>query len=504
MSRIIKIFDTTLRDGEQSPGASLNTDEKIQIALALEELGVDVIEAGFPIASPDDFNAVSKIAQKIKNSTICGLARAIPKDIEAAGEAVRRAKSGRIHTFVSTSDIHLKYQMKKSQAEVLEIAQKSVRLARKLCEDVEFSAMDASRTEIDYLCQVVRAVIAEGATTINIPDSVGYAIPSEFGAFIAQIIKKVPEFQDKNITLSVHCHDDLGLATSNSLAAVQNGATQIECTINGLGERGGNAPLEEVVMAMRCRKDIFKAKTNIKIKKIAQTSRLVSRLTGILVPPNKAVVGDNAFAHESGIHQDAILKKRETFEIMRAEDIGLKENKLVLGKHSGRAALANHLKKLNIKLDQKELLDVFKRFKKLADEKKDIYDEDLMALVSDELESIHQKYSLDLLQVTTGNKARPTATVALSEEDGNISEVSKIADGTINAIYGAIDKIVGTKHELLEFSMKAITEGKDAQAEVFTKIKKKGKTYSGYGASNDIILAATKSYLSAVNNSFNK
>lgn len=500
--RQIKIFDTTLRDGEQSPGASLNTEEKIQIALALEDLGVDIIEAGFPITSPDDFNAVSQIAKRVKNSIICGLARAVPKDIEAAAEAIKKAKQGRIHTFVSTSEIHLKYQMKKSQAEVLEIAKKSVRLARRLCADVEFSAMDASRTELGYLAQVVRAVIAEGATTINIPDSVGYAIPSEFGNFIAGLIERVPEFSEKNITLSIHCHDDLGLAAANSLAAVQNGATQIECTINGLGERGGNAALEEVVMAMRARKDIFNTRTNINTKKIAKTSYLVSRLTGIVVAPNKAIVGVNAFAHESGIHQDAILKHRETFEIMRAEDIGLAENKLVLGKHSGRAALANHLKKLNLEVKDEELNDIFARFKDLADKKKEIYDEDLLALASDEIQSAHQKYKLELLQVMTGNKVRPSATLAL-ESDNKTEEVSIIAEGTINAIYSAIDKLTNSSHELLEFSMKAITEGKDAQAEVYTRIRKNKKVYSGYGASNDIIIAAAKSYLNAINNSYN-
>ena len=498
--KTIKIFDTTLRDGEQSPGATLNTQEKIQIALALEKMKVDVIEAGFAIASPDDFNAINKIARKVKNSTICSLSRAIPKDIEAAAQAVKPAKHPRIHTFISTSDIHLKYQMKTTQKAALEQAKKAVKLARKLCSDVEFSAMDASRTNIEYLCRVIKAVIQEGATTINIPDTVGYSIPEEFGKFIKQIIERIPEFK-QNITLSVHCHNDLGLATANSLSAIQNGATQVECAINGLGERGGNTALEEVVMAIRTRKDFFKTKTSIRTKEISKISKLVANSTGIIVQPNKAIVGSNAFAHESGIHQDAILKKRETFEIMCAQDIGLEDNSLVLGKHSGRAALNDKLKKLDFNLNKNEILEVFQKFKELADKKKEIYDEDLVALVSDKLQTEGQKYNLELLQVICGNKARPTATISLQDDQGKIHETSQIADGPIDAIYRAIDEILGTETKLLEFSIKAITEGKDAQAEVITRIKKKNKTYSGYGASNDIIVASAKSYLNAINNS---
>lgn len=496
----IKIFDTTLRDGEQSPGASLNTDEKIQIALALEEMKVDIIEAGFPISSPDDFNAVNKIAKLVKNSTVCGLARAIPKDIEAAGKAIKPAKKGRIHTFISTSDIHLKYQIKKTQSQVLEMAKQAVRQARSHCADVEFSAMDASRTEINYLCKVIKAAIAEGATTINIPDTVGYSIPSEFGKFVANIIKKVPEFNNKKIILSVHCHNDLGLATANSLAAVQNGAGQVECAINGLGERGGNTALEEIVMAIKVRNDIFKCKTSVDATKISKISKLVSRATGILVQPNKAIVGANAFAHESGIHQDAIIKKRETFEIMSAKDIGLSENKLILGKHSGRAALAKHLKKLGYNLNDQELLNVFTRFKKLADQKKEIYDNDIIALVSDEVVHENEYYKLSSIYLEADTKKTPKAIVELIINNKK-QKTQSIGTGSVDAVFGAIKKLIpsSNKAKLKLYQVNSITGGTDAQAVVTVRLEHDKKIVNGHGLDNDVIVASAKAFINALN-----
>jgi len=497
----IKIFDTTLRDGEQSPGASLNTEEKIQIALALEEMGVDIIEAGFPVSSPDDFNAVQKIAKLVKNSVVCGLARAIPRDIEIAGQAVKDAKHGRIHTFLSTSEIHLKYQMKKTQDEVFEIAKKAVRLARNMCDDVEFSAMDASRTEINYLCKVIKAAIKEGATTINIPDSVGYSIPSEFGRFIAQIVKKVPEFSNGKAILSVHCHNDLGLATANSLVAVQNGATQVECAINGLGERGGNAALEEIVMALKVREDIFNCTNNINTTKISKISKLVSRATGIVVQPNKAIVGANAFAHESGIHQDAILKKRETFEIMRAQDIGLSDNKLVLGKHSGRAALSDHLKRLGYDLNKEEILNVFKRFKVLADKKKEIYDEDIEALVSDETARASNDYKLFSLSLESSTKKTPSATIELIVK-GKKEKANAKGTGSLDAVFCAIKKLIpkADKPSLVLYQVSAITGGTDAQAEVTVRLKgQNSRAVNGHGVDSDVIVASAKAFVNALN-----
>ncbi len=495
---MIKIFDTTLRDGEQSPGASMNTEEKIKVALQLEKLGVDIIEAGFPITSKDDFNAVNQIAKKVTKSTICGLARAVPKDIEVCWEAIQEASCPRIHTFISTSEIHLKYQMKKTQEEVLEMARKAVKLAGSLCQDVEFSAMDASRTELDYLCEVIKVAIEEGATTINIPDSVGYAIPNEFGKFIADIIERVPALKE-DVILSVHCHNDLGLATANSLAAVQNGARQIECAINGLGERGGNASLEEVVMALDVRSEFFSEKTHINKKEIYKSSRLVSSITGLHVQANKAIVGKNAFAHESGIHQDAILKKRETFEIMCAEDIGLDTNRLVLGKHSGRAALNDRLQQIGFDLSDEELLLVFTRFKELCDKKKEVYDEDLEAIVNDEMATNQQKFQLKDLDVHTGTIHQPNAFVEVNVE-GDIQKAKGEGTGPVDAIYKAIDQIIGDHGELMEFNVNAVTEGIDAVAEVIVKVKnKQGRTFTGKGVHTDIVVASAKAYLQALN-----
>jgi len=495
----IKIFDTTLRDGEQSPGASLNTAEKIQIALALEKMKVDVIEAGFAIASPDDWRAVNLIAKKIKNSTVCSLARAKKEDIDAAFEAIKPAKKKRIHVFLATSDLHLEYKLKITREQAMKQIEEMVAYAKTKTPDIEFSAEDAFRSDHNFLFKVIEVAIKAGATTINVPDTVGYATPEEFGNLIAEIKKNVPNINQA--VISVHCHNDLGLAVANSLAAIKNGAEQVECTINGLGERAGNAALEEIVMALKTRKNYFQANTKINTKEISRISKLVSNLTGILIQPNKAIVGENAFAHEAGIHQHGVLCNRETYEIMKAEDIGLSSNELVLGKHSGKHALIDRLKKQGIVLDKEQVEDVFKKFKELADKKKKVFDEDLRALVSDRLQTEEEKFSLELLQVICGNKLRPTATVSLKDEKGEIKELSMIADGPIDAVYHAIDKIIGEENELLEFSMKAITAGKDAQAEVFTKIKRNDKIYSGYGASNDIILASAKSYLNALNNS---
>ena len=375
----IKIFDTTLRDGEQSPGATLNTEEKIQIALKLEKLGVDIIEAGFPIASPDDFTAVSEIGSKIECVVVCALSRALDKDIDAARDALKTAKRPRIHTFISSSDIHLEYQMKKTRAQVLDMAKRAVARAKSYVEDVEFSAMDASRSDIDFLCEIAEAAIAEGAGTINIPDTVGYMIPSEWGERIKQLVERIPRFKT-DIILSVHCHNDLGLATANSIAAIENGASQVECTINGLGERAGNASLEEIVMALAVRQEYFKKQTNIVTKELYATSKMVASLTGIAVQRNKAIVGLNAFAHESGIHQDSILKKRETFEIMRAEDVGWESNVLVLGKHSGRHAMKKHLERIGFVMSDEEIEEFYKEFIQLADKKKEIFNEDILVL----------------------------------------------------------------------------------------------------------------------------
>lgn len=498
----IKIFDTTLRDGEQSPGASLNTQEKIQIALALEKMGVDIIEAGFAIASKDDFKAISEISKKVKKSTICSLARAKKEDINEAVKALKSAKKKRIHIFLATSDIHLKYKLKMTKEEALDQIKKMISYAASQIADIEFSPEDAYRSDRSYLFKVIETAIKAGASTINIPDTVGYAMPEEFGNLITEIYKKVPNIN--KATISVHCHNDLGMASANSLTAIKNGAGQVECTVNGIGERAGNAALEEIVMSLKTKSDYFKVNTNIDSREISKVSKLVSNLTGIPVQPNKAIVGANAFSHEAGIHQHGVLCKRETYEIMNAKDIGLDSNELVLGKHSGKHGLISRLKKMGVILDKKQTEEVLNRFKELADKKKYVYDQDILALVSDQLQVAGQKYNLKLLQVLCGSKIRPTATVSLKDEKGKVKEVSITANGPIDAIYSAIDKITDRENKLLEFSMKAITKGKDAQAEVLTKIEYKGKVFAGYGASSDIIEASAKSYLNAVNNSLIK
>ncbi len=495
MKRII-IFDTTLRDGEQSPGASLDVNAKIEIARQLTRLGVDVIEAGFPIASKGDFNAVHKVAGAVKGVTICGLARSIKSDIDACAKAVKPAKRPRIHVFLATSKIHMQYKLKKAESEILKLATWAVGYARNFCDDVEFSPEDASRSDRDFLCRVVESVINAGAKTVNIPDTVGYAMPLEFGSLIKEIKTRVPNI-DKAI-ISVHCHNDLGLGVSNSLSAVENGAEQVECTINGIGERAGNASLEEIVMAIDTRKDIFGITTSINKKEIYKTSRLVSKLTGIVVQPNKAIVGRNAFSHESGIHQDGMLKKSSTYEIIKPQDVGFGATRLVLGKHSGRHAFNERLKKLGFELDESELLKAFERFKSLADKKKEVFDEDLLSIVEDGIVSIPETFRLEDLNITSGNKVIPKAAIGL-KKGAKILKNTSSGDGPVDACYKAIDAITGLKCKLLDYSLKSITGGKDALGEVTIRIRSNKDEVSGRGTSTDIIEASVKAYVNAVN-----
>lgn len=493
----IIIFDTTLRDGEQSPGARLNVKEKVEIARQLAKLKVDVIEAGFPISSEGDFRAVNQIAKTVKGPVVAGLARVLKKDIDRCWEAVRPAKRPRIHTFVGTSPVHRDYILRKSAKEVLRMAVEAVKVARGYTKDVEFSAMDATRTEFDYLCEILEKTIEAGATTVNIPDTVGYAMPEEFGELIKNICDKVPNI--KKAVISVHCHDDLGLATANSLSAVIHGARQVECTINGLGERAGNVSLEETVMALRTRRDFFKKyATQINTKEIHRTSRLVSHLTGVSIQPNKAIVGENAFAHSSGIHQDGILKKRTTFEIMTPASIGLKESKMVLTSRSGRHALSHRLEELGYKLKAKELARAYEEFKKLADKKKEIFDEDLEAIVQDDISAIPEAFHLEYIHTASGSQTVPTATIRLKKE-GKIIEDAACGDGPVDAAYRTIDRITGIKGKLLDYSLRAVTSGKDALGEVTVRIKEGKEISIGRGTSTDIIEASAKAYLNAVN-----
>ena len=492
------IFDTTLRDGEQSPGASMTRDEKLRIARALELMKVDIIEAGFPIASDGDFKSVKAVAETIKDSTVCGLARAKQVDIERAGEAIRPANSGRIHTFLATSPIHMQHKLRMSPDQVVEAAVAAVRMARRYTDNVEFSPEDAGRSEPDFLCRVIEAVIAEGATTINIPDTVGYNLPHQFGSLIAELIERIPN-SDKAV-FSVHCHNDLGLAVGNSLSAVLHGARQVECTINGLGERAGNASLEEVVMAVRTRQDLFPCDTALDTTQIMNCSRLVSGITGFSVQPNKAIVGANAFAHESGIHQDGVLKSRETYEIMRAEDVGWSTNKLVLGKHSGRSAFKARMTELNLKLDsEEELNEVFARFKTLADKKHDIFDEDLLALVNETtFESENESIKLISLRVCCETGEVPSATMTLNI-DGVEQQAVANGDGPVDACFKAIEKLARVGVELQLYSVNAITTGTDSQGEVTVRVEKDGRVINGQGADTDIVIASAKSYINALN-----
>jgi 2-isopropylmalate synthase len=496
MGNKIVIFDTTLRDGEQSPGAAMNMAEKVRIAQQLEKLGVDVIEAGFPISSPGDFEAVKTIAGVITHSEVAALARANPQDIDRAWEAIKEAKFPRLHTFISTSDIHLKHQLKKSKEEVIRIAAQSVERAKKYTPNVEFSAMDATRSEVKFLAAAVEAAIQAGATTINIPDTVGYAIPSEFGGLIQTLRQTIKGIE--KVTLSVHCHNDLGLAVANSLAAIQNGVRQVECTINGIGERAGNTSLEEVVMTIRTRKDLFPFYTQIVSKHIFATSRLVSKITGMVVQPNKAVVGSNAFAHESGIHQDGVLKKKQTYEIMTPESVGIPKSSLVLGKLSGRHAFKERLKELGFRLSEKDLELAFTRFKELADKKREIYDEDIESIVAEEILRMPDRFKLVYLNVVAGNITVPTATVKM-EVDGKIIQEAGFGDGPVDATFKTIKKITRTRSKLLQFAVSAITGGTEAQGEVTVRLEEKGRTVIGQGADTDVMVASAKAYINALN-----
>ncbi len=493
----VYIFDTTLRDGEQSPGASLTSDEKLEIARQLVRLGVDIIEAGFPIASPDDFEAVRRIARDLRGVVVCGLARAVPEDIDRAWEAIKEAETPRLHTFMSTSDIHLVHQFKVSRESALESIHSMVRRAKGYCMDVEFSPMDATRTDPDFLFKALEMAIAAGATTVNVPDTVGYTTPDEFAELIRGIFANVPNIH--NAIVSVHCHNDLGMATSNSLAAVLAGARQVECTINGIGERAGNASLEEVVMAIHTRKDVYKLTTGINTHQIYKTSRMVSNYTGVPVQPNKAVVGANAFAHESGIHQDGVLKERSTYEIMDARSIGLANNSLVMGKHSGRHALRVRLQELGYSLSGEELNRAFARFKEIADKKKEVSDRDLEAIVENEIQPVDEVYKVKLVQVSCGTGLVPTATVEMEKPDGSVERAVAIGTGTVDAAYKAIDMIVKVPNRLLEYTVHGVTGGIDALGEVTLRIQEDGKTFLGHGADTDIVVASVKAYVTALN-----
>lgn len=492
------IFDTTLRDGEQSPGASMTKEEKVRIAKALEKMQVDVIEAGFPIASQGDFEGVQMVARSITDSTVCGLARALDKDIDRAGEALKEANSGRIHTFIATSPIHMKHKLRMQPDQVVEQAVAAVKRSRRYTDDVEFSAEDAGRSELDFLCRIIEAVIDAGATTINIPDTVGYNLPNQFGELIKQLMERVPNI-DK-VIISVHCHNDLGMASANSLAAVLNGARQVECTINGLGERAGNASLEEVVMAVRTRRDLFSCETGLDTTQILSCSRLVSGITGFPIQPNKAIVGANAFAHESGIHQDGVLKSRETYEIMRAQDVGWSDNRMVMGKHSGRNAFRARLRELGSEFESEEELNAaFRRFKDLADKKHEIFDEDLQALVTDTGTTLeNERIKLVALKVCSETGEIPKASVTITH-DGEEKSASSVGGGPVDAAFKAIDSLVQSGAELQLYSVNNITSGTDAQGEVTVRLEKTGRIVNGQGADTDIVIASAKAFINACN-----
>ncbi|MFH1772160.1 MAG: 2-isopropylmalate synthase [Candidatus Omnitrophota bacterium] len=491
------IFDTTLRDGEQAPGAALTSQQKLEVAFQLEKLGVDIIEAGFPIASPDDSRGVSLVARSMKAAAVCGLARCLKPDIEAVRSALKKASHPRIHIFLATSKIHLKYKFRKAEDEILELAKKATVCARNFFDDIEFSPEDATRSERDFLFKVVEAAISKGARTINIPDTVGYSYPSEIYSLIEDILNNVPNIN--KAVISIHCHDDLGMAVANSLSAVLAGARQVHCTINGIGERAGNASLEEIVMAVKTRKDAFnKVLTTVNTKEICRTSRLVSNLTGFVVPPNKAIVGRNAFSHESGIHQDAVIKKRITYEIMNPKDVGTGKSELVLGKHSGRHALLKRLKELGFVFDDKKIKVIFKRFKDLADKKKSIFDDDLVALAEEEAGQRRKTYELKAIEVNTGTDIVPQALVKIRYKR-KVQCAKSVGDGPVDACYKAVDKITGIKAKLLNYKLEAVTRGKDAQGLVRAEIKVKNRILIGRGASTDILEASVKAYLDALN-----
>jgi 2-isopropylmalate synthase len=494
-NRVI-IFDTTLRDGEQSPGANLNIEEKLQAARQLAALGVDVIEAGFPVSSPGDFEAVKRVAREVKGPQICGLARAVKGDIDACWGAVKHSKRPRIHTFIATSDIHIERKLRMTRDQVLDRAVDSVRHAARYTRNVEFSAEDAGRSDFDYLCRVVEAVIDAGATTVNIPDTVGYTIPAEFGDRVRRLLERVPNIH--KAVISVHCHNDLGLAVANSLSAVKAGARQVECTVNGIGERAGNASLEEVVMALRTRKDLFGLTTGVHTEEIAKSSRLVSKLTGMVVQPNKAVVGANAFSHSSGIHQDGVIKYRTTYEIMDPAQVGVEESTLLLTARSGRNGVTNRLKHLGYRISAAKLEVLFLKFKALADKKKYVFDDDLIALLEEERAGVPEAYVLEYLNTSSGTGIVPTATVRLRKEHDVLQEAA-CGDGPVDAAYKAMDKITGVRPKLLDYALHSVSMGKDAQGEVTVKVEKDGRVVTGKGTSTDIIEASAKAYLNALN-----
>ncbi len=497
MSKKIIIFDTTLRDGEQAPGASLSSVQKLEIALQLQNLGVNVIEAGFPVASKGDFDAVHDIASKVKNSSICGLARCVKKDIQVTAESLKKAKHPRIHVFLATSKIHIKHKFKKPESEMIEIVKNHLRLARNKCPDVEFSPEDATRTGKDFLYKVIETAIKEGANTINIPDTVGYSYPLEIHSLIKDIINNVPNIN--KAVLSIHCHNDLGMATANSLVGILAGAGQVHCTINGIGERAGNASLEEIVMALKTRKDIFKEyNTSVKTKEIFKTSKLVSAFTGFIVPPNKAIVGKNAFRHESGIHQAAVLQDRTTYEIMNPKDIGITGKNIVLGKHSGRHALTKRLSDLGFDLNKKQADDIFGRFKVLADKKKEVFDDDLIALIEDEIKPKKETAKLIKVKIESGTDIVPRAELCLRLH-GKEHNVSSKGDGPVDACFKAIDKTLKVKPKLLQYKLEAVTSGRDALGQVRIELKVKGKVTTGISSSTDIVEASVKAYLNALN-----
>ena len=493
----IIIFDTTLRDGEQSPGASMNLSEKIRIAEILEDMGVDVIEAGFPIASDGDFEAVNEIAKIVKGSTVCGLARSSKGDIDRCAEAIKPAASGRIHTFISTSPLHMKYKLQMEPEDVRQEVIDSVTLARNYTDDVEWSCEDGSRTEHDFMCQTIESAIDAGATTINIPDTVGYAMPMEYAAMIEMVMNRVPNI-DKAI-ISVHCHNDLGMAVANSLAAVQVGARQVECTINGLGERAGNAAMEEIIMGLRTRPDHLPYNTNIKSELITKASKLVSTVTGFTVQPNKAIVGTNAFAHEAGIHQDGVLKNAQTYEIMTPESVGLTESKLVMGKHSGRHAFREKLIELGYDLGDNAVQDAFKRFKDLADVKKDVYDEDIIAIVDDAVIRTNDIINLEKLEVLCGTEHQPPKASMTLNVDGKQKSAEMTGDGPVDAIFKGIKQLTGMEPHLQLYQVHAVTQGTDAQAEVTVRLEEDGKTVNGQGADTDTMVASARAYINALN-----
>jgi 2-isopropylmalate synthase len=495
----VRIFDTTLRDGEQSPGASMNISEKVEMARALAALGVDVIEAGFPIASVGDFEAVRAIAAEVAGSVVCGLARCNDRDIDRAWEAIQFAQWPRIHVFLATSAIHREHKLRMTKTQIINKAVSSVQRAKSYCSDVEFSPEDAARTEIDFLCEVVQAAVTAGATTINVPDTVGYATPQQYGLVIRTLKERVPNIHEA--ILSTHCHDDLGLAVANSLAGCEAGARQIECTINGIGERAGNAALEEVVMALHTRFDYYGLVTGIKTDRLYPTSRMLSTITGLAVQRNKAIVGRNAFAHESGIHQDGMLKERSTYEIMRPEDVGVPRTDLVLGKHSGRHALRERLAELGYSITEDQLESLFLDFKSLADKKKEVYDDDLVVLIEKYLENVPAHWQLVCLHTSAGLSVLPTATVAIRRPDGEIVQDAAIGDGPVDAIFKAVERVTGVRANLREFVVRSVTQGKDAQGEVTLELEVESgdRSFRGRAASTDIIEASAQAYLNAVN-----